>query len=155
VGVRDHQVDASKAPLSEGGDELRSEGLSLAIAHLETKKLPPAIGIHPHRHHRSARGDLLSLALPPIEVSGIQVDLGIASLLQRPVQDSLDRPINLLADATHLRLGDAALGVQGRDQGINLSGRHPADVSLHDHGVEGLVDPPTALEDRGQEAAGP
>jgi hypothetical protein len=33
-----------------------------------------------------------------------------------------------------------------------FAGRHPADVSLHDHGVEGLglVDPPTGLQDRGQ-----
>ena len=31
----------------------------------------------------------------------------------------------------------------------------PRDVGLHDHGVEGLVDPAAGLEDRGKEAAGP
>jgi hypothetical protein len=113
VGVRDHQLDANKAPLSEGGDELRPEGLSLTIAHLETNKLP-AIGIDPHRHHRSARGDLLSLALPPIEVGGIQVDIGIASLLQRPVQESLDLLINLLTDAGSPEIpGEKTPGISG------------------------------------------
>ena len=75
--------------------------------------------------------------------------------VQRPVQKGLHLLVDLLADATHLRLGDAALGAQGRHQGINLVGRYAVDVGLHDHGVEGLVHPATGLEDRGQEAAGP
>ena len=52
-----------------------------------------------HGHQRSTRGDLLSLALPPIEVSGIQVNNGMASLLQRPAEESLDLLINLLSSA--------------------------------------------------------
>ena len=107
VGIGDHELDVSKAPLYcfaeaggfEVGDELRPEGLGLTIADLETKKLTAAIGINPHGDHRSARGDLLGLALPSIEVGGIQVDVGIASLLQRPAQESLDLLINFLTDA--------------------------------------------------------
>ncbi len=45
--------------------------------------------------------------------------------------------VDLLADATHLRLGDAT------------------DVGLHDHRIQGLIDPAAGLEDRGDEAAGP
>ena len=99
VGVRDHQLDASKAPLFEVGDELRPEGLGLTVADLETQKLPPAIGMNPHGDYHSARGDLLSPAKPALEVGGIQVDVGIASLLQRPAQESLDLLINFLTDA--------------------------------------------------------
>ena len=35
------------------------------------------------------------------------------------------------------------------------AGGDPAHVGLHDHGVEGLVDAPAGLEDRGEEAAFP
>ena len=89
-----------------------------------------------------------------LEVGGIKVNVGIAGLLQGAAQERLHLLVDLLADATHLRLGDAALGAQGRHQGIDLAGGDSADVGLHDHGVEGLVDPSAGLEDRGQEAAG-
>ena len=58
------------------------------------------------------------------------------------------------APATHLRLGDAALGAQGRHQGIDLAGGDATDVGLHDHRVQSLIDAAAGLEDRGQEAAG-
>jgi len=40
-------------------------------------------------------------------------------------------------------------------QGIDLAGRHPTDVGLHDHRIQGLIDPAAGLEARGQETAGP
>ena len=63
VGIGDHQLDATQAPLFEMGDELRPEGLGLAVAHLETQQLAAAIAIHSHRHHGGTGGDLLGLAL--------------------------------------------------------------------------------------------
>ena len=55
--------------------------------------------------------------------------------------------------AEGLQGGDVALGVQGRDQGINLAGGDATDVGLHDHRVQGLIDPAAGFEDRGEEAA--
>jgi hypothetical protein len=113
VGIGDHELDASKAPFFAVENELRPEGLGLTIAHLETQQFTAVIGINSHGDHRSPRGFLLGLALPPIEEGGVQVDIDIASLLQQPPQESLVLLISLLTDATHLRLGDAALGAQG------------------------------------------
>ena len=69
-------------------------------------------------------------------------------------QERLHLLVDLLADLADLRLGDAALGAKSTHQGIDLSGRDPADVGLPDHGIKVLVDPPVGLQDRGKEAAG-
>jgi hypothetical protein len=63
---------------------------------------------------------LMPLALAAIEIRGIQVHIGVAAALQWPIQKRLHQLVDLLTDATHLRLGDAALGAQGRDQGIAM-----------------------------------
>jgi hypothetical protein len=57
------------------------EALALAVAHLQ--------------------------ALPSLEVvGGIQVDIGVAGLLQGPAQEGLHLLVDVLADATHQGLGD-------------------------------------------------
>ena len=48
VGIRDHQLDATQAPLLEVGDELCSEGLALTVAHLEAQQLTAPVLVHPH-----------------------------------------------------------------------------------------------------------
>ena len=42
---------------------------------------------------------------------------------------------------------------RGRQQGINLPGRDAADIRLHDHAIEGLIDAAAVLQDRGQVTA--
>ena len=44
--------------------------------------------------------------------------------------------------------------MRGPHQGIDLAGRHPTDVGLHDHGIQSLINPAAGLQDRGKEAAG-
>ena len=39
-------------------------------------------------------------------------------------------------------------------QGVDLAGGDALDPGLHDHGIQGLIDTPPGLEDRGKEAAG-
>lgn len=152
MGVRDHQLDASEASLLEVGDELRPEGLTLTVAHLEAQQLPAPVLVHAHGDDDSAGAYLLSLAQPPFEVGGIEVDVGVAAALQRPAQECLHLLVDVLTDTAHLGLGDAALGTQRRYQGIDLAGGDATDVGLHDYRVQGLIDPATGLQDRGQEA---
>ena len=61
--------------------------------------------------------------------------------------------VHLSADPADLGLGDAGVHPEGAHQVVDLARRDPVDVGLHDHGVEGLVDAPAPLEDRGKEAA--
>jgi len=71
------------------GDELRPDGLALAVAHLEAQQLPAAVLVHPHGDDDSAGADLPSLVEAALEVSGIQVGLGVAAALQGPAQKRL------------------------------------------------------------------
>ena len=99
MGVRDHQPDATQAPLFEAGDEFRPEGLALAVAHLEAQQLPAAVLVDAHGDDDSAGADLQGLAEAALEVGGIQVDVGVAAALQRPAQKGLHLLIDLLTDA--------------------------------------------------------
>ena len=60
-----------------------------------------------------------------------------------------------LADAAHLRFGDAAGPAQRLHQGVDLPGGDAAGVGLHHHGVKSFVDPATRLEPVREEAALP
>ncbi len=51
-----------------------------------------------------------------VEVGGIELEVGMAAALQGAAQERLHLRIDLLTDATHLRVGDAALGGQGTMQ---------------------------------------
>ena len=69
------------------------------------------------------------------------------------------RPSSLTPMATttarEQTFGDAALGAERRHQRIDLAGGDPTDVGLHDHRIQGLIDPAAGFEDRREEAAGP
>src|ERR1019366_9063085 len=60
--------------------------------------------------------------------------------------------VQLATDPRHLRTADARAHSEGRHQLVDSPGGYPVDVGLHDHRVEGLVDPTAGLEDGGEEA---
>ena len=155
VGIAYHQLHASQAAFLERGEERAPEAHVFAVAHLEAQQLPATDGIDAHGDDHGSGADLQGLAQPPMQVRRVKIDVGVAGLLQGPVQEDLHLLVDVLADAVHLRLGDVALGAQGAHQGIGLAGGDAAKVGLHDHGVEGLVDPSARLDDRGQKATGP
>ncbi len=118
LGIADHEPEACQASLPEGGDELRPEGLGLAVAHLEPEQLTAPVLVHPHGDDDGAGADLLSLAQSALEVGGIEVDASVATALQRAAQEHLHLLVDLLTVRLHLRVGDAALGAQSRHQRI-------------------------------------
>ena len=61
------------------------------------------------------------------------------------LQERLDLAIKSLADAAHLRAGDAGLLIDRGHQGFHLAGRDALDPGLYDHRVERLIDPPSGL----------
>jgi hypothetical protein len=80
--------------------------------------------------------------------------MAMTTAREQSLQKGLDLSVEALADATHLRAGDAGLRADGGHQGIDLAGGDALDPGLHDHGIQGLIDPPPWLEDRREEAAG-
>jgi hypothetical protein len=78
----------------------------------------------------------------------------LAAAIKGSLQNGLDLSVEALADATHLRAGDAGIRADGGHQGVDLPGGDAFDPCLHDHGIQGLIDPPPWLDDRREEAAG-
>ena len=56
-----------------------------------------------------------------MEVGGVEKDVGVTALVQRPVQKSMNLDVDVDADAAHLGSGDAALNAQSRHRAINLA----------------------------------
>ena len=74
--------------------------------------------------------------------------------IEGPLQEGLDLGVEALADAADLRAGDAGVRADRGHQGVDFPGGDALDPRLHDHRIQGLIDPPPGLQDRGEEAAG-
>jgi len=155
VGIRDHQPGAGEATLFERTQELAPEALRFAIAYGDAERLAVAQGIDADRHHHRTGADLQVAAQAVMEIGGVEVDVGEAGMVERPTQKGFHLLVKALADAAHLRFGDAAGPAQGLHQGVDHPRGDAAGGGLHHHGVEGLVDPATRLEPVGEEAALP
>jgi hypothetical protein len=109
VGVADHQPHPRQAALLAGSDERCPEGLARAIAHLDAEQFGPAVGVDAHGHHHGSGADLQSRAQPCLEVGGIEVNVGIARLLQWPAQEGL----HLLSMSWQMRGPQRFPGISG------------------------------------------
>ena len=112
-----------------------------------------AFGTRCSRFLASAKPSVQGLAQAAVEVGGIEVNVGVAGLFKGTVLEGLHLHVDVGADAADLGFRDAALNPQGCHQGIDLPGGDAANVGLHHHAIERLINPAAGLEDRGQEAA--
>ncbi len=147
VGIADHQCPTTIW--------LRPRSFSEPMNWLQklSDSLSPTLGVHAHGDDDGPGADLHRRAEPAVGVGGIEVQVGIALLLQRTVQKGLHLHVDVGAGAAHLGFRDPALAAQSRHQGIDLAGGDTADVSLHHDGIERLIHTPARLEDREQKAA--
>ncbi len=105
------------------------------------------------RHDHGPGDHLPAGRIPAVQVRRIEVDVRVAAELQRPAQKSLHLGVQPLADAAHLRFGDAALTAQRGHQLVHLAGGDAGDVGLHHHGPQGPIHPAAGFQQRGEEAA--
>ena len=115
--------------------------------------LPLASGRDADRHDHRPGDHLPAGRIPAVQVRRIEVDVGVAAELQRPVQEGLHLGVEPLADAAHLRFGNAALTLQRRHQLVDFAGGDARDVGLHHHGPQGPIHPAAGFQQRGEEAA--
>jgi hypothetical protein len=124
----------------------------LRIADGEPEHLPVPVGGHPggddHRLRDDPAGD------PRLAVGGIQEEVGKRRLGQGAVAEGGDFLVQVGADPRDLALGDASVGTQRPHQVVDLPGGDAVQVGLHHHGEQRLVDPPAALQQRGEERPG-
>ena len=112
-----------------------------------------AFGTRCSRFLASAKPSVQGLAQAAVEVGGIEVNVGVAGLFKGTVLEGLHLHVDVGADAADQGFRDATLNPQGCPQGIDLPGGDAANVGLHHHAIERLINPAAGLEDRGQEAA--
>src|ERR1035441_999434 len=76
-----------------------------------------------------------------------------AALQARSLRAGAELLVELGTDPARLGLGDAGLQSEGGHQVVDLPGRDPMHVGLHDHSEQGPVDPASAFQDAREEAA--
>ena len=120
MGIGDHRPRAREAALLERAQELAPEAFGLAVAYGNSEHLAVAEGVDADRHHHRRGADLHVAAETAVEIGGVEVDVRKAGMLQRPAEKGFHLLIEALADAAHLRFGDAAGPAQRLHQGIDL-----------------------------------
>src|SRR3954452_2160254 len=114
------------------------------------RDLAAAVGGDPGRDHDGHRHDLGG-GVADVEVGGVEVDIRERGVVQPPLAEGGDDLVEAGADPGHLRLGDPRVDAQRGDQVVDAAGRDAADVGLHHHRIQRLVDAAAGFEDDREE----
>jgi hypothetical protein len=167
----DHKPGAGQASLLllrrslrlEAAPELAPEALGVAVAHGNAEHLAVAEGVVARWHPRSS---CRWPPPPPTTSTPWSGQGGRGGKWRRGRRrgsghgpkagpERLSPAHRAPGSAAHLRFGDAAGPAQRLHQGVDLAGGDAPRVSLHHHGIEGLVHPTAWLQPVGEEAALP
>jgi len=116
-------------PAQEG----EPEGSILTGAHVQPQHLALALPVdgggddHSHVHYPAILAHLLG--------EGVQPDIGVMAIGQRPLAEGLDECVQFAADAGDLAARDA-VAAQGLDEILHPAGGNALDVGLLDDGEE-------------------
>ena len=99
VGIADHELDASQAAFLllrrslrlVRTDEIAPERFALAVSDLEAEQFSAPIGVNPMAATTALEQTCMARRTPKptVEVGGIEVEVGVATGLQRPAQEGL------------------------------------------------------------------
>jgi len=153
VVIGDDQLHTAQPPGPQALEERRPEGTVLAVAHLDTQHLPVAVGGDAGGDDDGTRDHPAPHAA--LDVGAIREDVGKADMAEWAVAELLELGVEAGADPAHLALGDPRAHPQRLDQVVDLAGRHPVDIGLHDHGEQSPVDAAAPLQKAGEERALP
>ncbi len=76
-------------------------------------------------------------------------------MVEGPVAEGVEVPVELCADAGHLGAADPRGDPEGGDEVVDLPRRDAVDVGLHHHREQGPVDASAPLQQRREERPGP
>ena len=143
VRVGDHQLDPAQATAGQGTEELRPEGLCLAVADRHAEHLAATIGVGADRDdHRHGH----DVPVPPgFHVGGVQPHVGPVPL-DRAGQKSLHPLVDLGAQPGHLALADA-VHPHGPHQVVHRASGDALHVGLLDDGRQRLLRRPARLQE--------
>ena len=90
---------------------------------------------------------------PALQVGGVQEHVGELHVGEGAGPERSELFVELGTDPADLGFRDAGLKAEGRHQVVDLPGRDPVHVGLHNHGEQGPVDPAPTFQDAREEAA--
>ncbi len=149
--VRNDQAHTAEPSGAQGPQEAAPEHLVFGVADVEAQDLSVPVGADPRGDDDGLGGDVMVVA--HVQVGGVQEDVGELLVVEPARPKGPDHLVEARTDAADLGFLDPGADAQGGDELVDTARRDPADIGLHHHGVEGLVDPAPGLEDRGEEAA--
>jgi hypothetical protein len=133
--------------------ELGPEHFGLTVTDHDAQHLSTAVLGDPGSDHHSP-GDNLVLD-PRLAVGRVQIHVREPDVIKESGAERGQLSVQVLADPRDLALGDSGVRAEGLDQVVDRSRGHAMDVCLHDHRVQGLVDPAPPLQQLGEEAPCP
>ena len=145
----DEVAKASIATFVPKDRALSRQEIRLMFELLERVSTQPAISIDPDGDDNGDRDDASGLA--HLHVGCVDPQIRPVAL-DWPIEEGLYANIDLLAQAAHLALRDAA-HAHGLDQIVDRAGRDALDVGLLDHRGQGLLGHPPRLEEAREVAA--
>lgn len=151
MGIGDDELDTGQAAATQVAEELGPELLGLAVPHGAAEHLAVAIGADAGGDHDRLGHD--PAVDPRLAVGRVEEDVGERLLVQWPGAPGRDLGVELGADPGDLGLRDP--GAAHRDhQVIDPTRGDALDVGLHDHRVQGHVDPSAGSQQGREERPG-
>jgi hypothetical protein len=147
----DHELHASQPAGSEVLQERGPEGAVLAVTDVDPEHFSVPGRGHAGGDHHGPRDDAAADAA--LEVGGVEEHIDEPGVVQRPVAERLQVPVELGADAADLALADAGRDTERLHEVVDLAGADAVHVGLHHHREQRPVDAAAALEQRREEAA--
>jgi hypothetical protein len=149
----DDQLHSSQPAGLQRAQKRRPVGAILAVADGEAEHLAVAVAAHPGGDH-DGLGDHPAVD-PGLAVGRVHEHIREALAGQGSVPERANLAVEVGADPGDLALADAAVGTQGFDEVVDLSGADPVQVGLHDHHEQRLIDPAAPFQQRREERSDP
>jgi hypothetical protein len=145
----DQPQSAQSALLLQVGQERPPEDLVLGVADVETEDLAAAVSGDPGGDDHGHRDDLGG-GVADVQVGRVEIDVGDSVWSSRRVRNAVTTSSSpaQIRDTSDLEMPEST---PRADQIVDRPGRDTADVGLHHHRIERLVDPAAGLEDDREE----
>jgi hypothetical protein len=144
VSVGDDQLDALETALDQALEESRPKGFGFGRAETQANNLAPAFGRHRHGDYRGDRNDAAAIA--DLEIGRVEPKIRPLAV-DRPVEESIDPFIDILAELGNLALRNASQAHR-LDQFVDPPGRDAADPGFLDHSDQRLLSGLARLQKR-------
>ena len=144
MSVRDDQPDAMQTSSDQASQEGQPSGAIFRRHHIQPQNRSLPLFGHSSGYQDGYIGN--APALPAFFHQGIEPDISMRHLIQRPIAKLLHQHIKILSHGRHLRLGNACK-TKRLDQPFHASGGDSKNIGFCDDTCQRLLSPAARLEE--------